>query len=112
MGNGCCKVESEFNPDGSPKEPQTKEQAQAGADDLELRKAAKDGDKAELERLLRRMPRRQIQSGARKNEGEEADCGKLRCPDVRARLPATAPLIDTAHELGLMTVVNTKACCS
>ncbi|KAG2491133.1 hypothetical protein HYH03_010576 [Edaphochlamys debaryana] len=68
MGGACCKVaEAEPNPDGSEKDPQTEEQQKE--DPGQLRRWAKDGDAIELERLLRRMRRKDINSGARKDEG-------------------------------------------
>eukprot|EP00197_Chlamydomonas_leiostraca_P014120 CAMPEP_0202880352 /NCGR_PEP_ID=MMETSP1391-20130828/34974_1 /ASSEMBLY_ACC=CAM_ASM_000867 /TAXON_ID=1034604 /ORGANISM="Chlamydomonas leiostraca, Strain SAG 11-49" /LENGTH=68 /DNA_ID=CAMNT_0049562849 /DNA_START=66 /DNA_END=269 /DNA_ORIENTATION=- len=66
MGGACCKPDLEYNPDGSQKPPQTKEQAKL--DPADLRKAAQDGDTELLAQLVSRMPRRQINSIAGKKE--------------------------------------------
>lgn len=73
MGAGCCKGSSgpEFNPDGSPKEPQTKEQEIQ--DPIDLRKAAKDADVKQMLSLLPRMLRNQINSYAGGNEVTEEE---------------------------------------
>ncbi|GLC39823.1 hypothetical protein PLESTB_001385500 [Pleodorina starrii] len=73
MGAGCCKADVELNPDNTPKDPQTKEQRKE--DGKELRRAALAADWALMRTLLRRMPLRQICSGAGKDEAGEDDLG-------------------------------------
>lgn len=64
----------EFNPDGQPKEPQTKEQQQQ--DGVDLRNAAKAADWAQMKVLLRRMPVADINAGATKSEVQPEDKGE------------------------------------
>ncbi|GLI60624.1 hypothetical protein VaNZ11_002787 [Volvox africanus] len=71
MGAGCCKAELEFNPDNTPKDPQTKEQQKE--DGKDLRRAALAADWAQMRMLLRRMPLRQICSRAGKDEAATED---------------------------------------
>lgn len=53
MGGACCKgVQIELNPDGTPKDPQTKEQMKE--DPKDLRKSAKAADWQQMRMLLRR----------------------------------------------------------
>ncbi|GFR45476.1 hypothetical protein Agub_g6877 [Astrephomene gubernaculifera] len=73
MGAGCCKNIPEFNPDGAPKDPQTKEQKKEDA--IELRRAARAADWQQMRLLLRRMPLQQICSGAKRDEGLEEETG-------------------------------------
>lgn len=71
----CCKSEVvEFNPDGQPKEPQTKEQRQR--DGVDLRNAAKAADWAQMKVLLRRMPVADINAGATNSEVQPEDKGE------------------------------------
>ncbi|KAF5827511.1 hypothetical protein DUNSADRAFT_542 [Dunaliella salina] len=69
----CCEVVQEYNPDGSPKPIQAKDQMKNDAPDL--RRAACACDLEEMEKLLQRMLRKQICSGAQKKEVEDAEIG-------------------------------------
>ncbi|PNW72997.1 hypothetical protein CHLRE_14g614850v5 [Chlamydomonas reinhardtii] len=92
MGGACCKSAPEFNPDGSEKDPQSEEQRDQ--DPADLRRWAKDGDAGEVERLLKRMPRKQIQSGAKKSENpEEEGHTALHFAAARGSLPCVELLV-------------------
>ncbi|KAG2423290.1 hypothetical protein HXX76_015439 [Chlamydomonas incerta] len=92
MGGACCKSAPEFNPDGSEKDPQSEEQRDQ--DPADLRRWAKDGDAGELERLLKRMPKKQIQSGAKKSENpEEEGNTALHFAAARGSLPCVELLV-------------------
>ena len=70
----CCKnAVVELNPDGTPKDPQTKEQKKE--DPKDLRNAAKAADWSQMRMLLRRMPFVQINSAAAADEGDEDEKG-------------------------------------
>ena len=69
----CCRQIVELNPDGTPKDPQTKEQKKE--DPKDLRNAAKAADWGQMRMLLRRMPYAQINSGASTEEGDEDEKG-------------------------------------
>uniref|UniRef100_A0A7S3QTS0 Uncharacterized protein n=2 Tax=Dunaliella tertiolecta TaxID=3047 RepID=A0A7S3QTS0_DUNTE len=73
MGGICCKEVQEYNPDGSPKPLQTKEQMKQDGPDL--RKAAKNCDLEEMHGLLERMLQKHINSGAGKEEVDESEAG-------------------------------------
>ncbi|KAG1652933.1 hypothetical protein FOA52_006095 [Chlamydomonas sp. UWO 241] len=79
MGGACCKEDVvEFNPDGTPKDPQDLDQILN--DPRDLRTAAKDGDWTQMRLLVRRMPVAQINKGATKAEGDPGEIGNTGAP--------------------------------
>lgn len=60
--------------DGTPKDPQDKDQMKN--DPSDLRTATKAADWTMMRMLLRRMPIVQINSGAKKDEGDPEEVGK------------------------------------